>query len=77
MQNEFYVVKMWDDCEDYYFRNKDNAYECLWTLYLRYGLDFDNSEEAVKKDKEAARKSLDVDGCIFNFGEVEVVGFED
>ena len=71
--NEFYVVKLWGQSEDYYFRNKDNAYNWLWKLFLQYGVVYSFSE----KDIELTKKVMHEDGYIWDFGEVEVVGFED
>ena len=70
MSNEFYCVRF-DSGIDEYFKNKDNAYACLWQKYLNYY--GDESE----KMRERARQELNDFAFITGIGGIYVLGFED
>lgn len=72
--NEFYMVQFaWG--APYYFKDKDKAFNFLWQTYLNDAC-YDNEEEYAL-GMEAARKSLNENYYIDEFGGVYVLGFED
>ena len=68
--NEFYMVQFaWG--APYYFKDKDKAFNFLWQTYLN------DASYNTEEEMEAARKSLNEDYYIDEFGGVYVLGFED
>lgn len=71
MGNEFYNVNL-DDGENYYFKNKDNAFNFLWQVYLDNCADRETDEQ-IKEAKHQLYEFYLIDGV----GIIYVVGFED
>ena len=68
--NEFYSV-VFDDGEEFFFRNRDHAHEFLWQTYLN------NCGDESDEDRAKAKQELNDFSLIQGIGVVYTNGFED
>jgi len=71
MPNEFYCA-YFDNGEQYFFRNKDKAFDCVWQQFLNA-----NAGYLEEIDLKEARVELYELYFIEGFGGVGVCGFQD
>lgn len=70
MNNEFYCVHL-EYGEDYYFKDKDKAYDFLWQTYLN------NCTYESDDEMRDAKEQLNFFSYIEGIGDLRVCGFED